>query len=482
VTSAVTTEDLVLLREWRRRKAEYAPTPPTLAAFVEQTTALGMEPWQRIICERLERLLSERGARVLVHGPPQFGKSLVISQRFPAYALGRAPLLRVRTACYNISHAARFTKVNLELMRDPSYAAHFPGVAVPALAPADEWSTTARAALRDANPSVKALGLGTGFTGLGVDVLIVDDPYKNAQEARSAAVNLALRDWWQQVVIPRLNPDANVVVMFHRWWEGDFAGWLIEQGGWEVLRFPALADGGPDDPTGRAVGEPLSPRFTREYLAAQRAAMGTAFEALYQGTPYPAEGTMFKPGGVVFVDAPPRGATFVRGWDIGATADAGDPTASALLYRTPTGRYGVAHARKGQWGTDQRDAIIRETATLDQATYGHVTQDLPQDPGAAGKSQAAAFVRLLAGFPVYTSTESGDKATRADPLSSQWNAGNVEIVRGTWNREYLDDMCAFPQGKHDHYTDASSRAFNRLAGPSGWNPADLAALSRKKPI
>jgi phage terminase large subunit-like protein len=55
-------------------------------------------------------------------------------------------------------------------------------------------------------------------------------------------------------------------------------------------------------------------------------------------------------------------------------------------------------------------------------------------------------------------------------------------VRGTWNREYLDDMCAFPQGKHDHYTDASSRAFNRLAGPSGWNPADLAALSRKKPI
>jgi predicted phage terminase large subunit-like protein len=435
------------------------------------------------MCAALERLRDERGVRLLIHGPPQHGKSAIISQRLPAWLLCADPVRRLRLACYNISHAARFTRVVLELLRDPALAPWRPaGASVPSIAPAEEWSTAARAALRDANPSVKALGLGTGFVGLGADDLLIDDPYKNAQEARSAAVNLALRDWWQQVATPRISAETNVVVMFHRWWEGDFAGWLIEQGGWEVLRFPALADGGPDDPTGRAVGEPLSPRFTREYLAAQRAAMGTAFEALYQGTPYPMEGGMFKLGKVTFVDAPPAGATFVRGWDIGATADAGDPTASALLYRTPAGRYGVAHARKGQWGTDQRDAIIRETATLDQATYGHVTQDLPQDPGAAGKSQAAAFVRLLAGFPVYTSTESGDKATRADPLSSQWNAGNVEIVRGTWNREYLDDMCAFPQGKHDHYTDASSRAFNRLAGPSGWNPADLAALSRKKPI
>jgi broad-specificity NMP kinase len=63
-----------------------------------------------------------------------------------------------------------------------------------------------------------------------LDDLIIDDPYKNAQEARSPAVNVMLRDWWQQVVLSRLNPDANVVVMFHRWWEGDFAGWLIEQG------------------------------------------------------------------------------------------------------------------------------------------------------------------------------------------------------------------------------------------------------------
>lgn len=448
------------------------PTP-TLARFVEATTALRLERWQRLLCDRLEQLPQQTGQRLLIHGPPQFGKSIIISQRFPAWALGVRPTTRLRVACYNVTHAERFSAVILDLMRDPQYIDLFPDPAcrVPQVARREEWSTEARAQIRDANPSMLALGLGTGFTGLGVDTLIIDDPYKNAQEARSAAHNVMLHDWWQNVVLSRLNPDANVVVMFHRWWEGDFAGWLMEQSDrWELLRFPALADGGPHDPTGRAPGETLSSRYPAEHLLSKRQEMGTAFEALYQGTPYPAEGAMFKAGRVTFVDAPPAGATFVRGWDIGASAGTGDPTAAALLYRKPGGGYGVAHAMQGHWATDERDAIIRETAEADRAAYGRVTQDLPQDPGAAGKSQAAAFVRLLDGFTVVTSTESGDKVTRADPLSSQWNAGNVEVVRGPWNRPYLEAMLAFPQGKHDHYTDASSRAYNRLASPAPRRP------------
>jgi predicted phage terminase large subunit-like protein len=237
----------------------------------------------------------------------------------------------------------------------------------------------------------------------------------------------------------------------------------MEKGGWEMMRFPAIADGQPHDPTGRAIGDLLSPRYDHAHLAQKRRDMGTAFEALYQGTPYPAEGTMFKAGKVAFVDMPPRGAVFVRGWDIGASDNAGDPTVSVLWYRKPSGGYGVVDARLTYLATDERDAMIRETAEGDAQRYGRVMHDLPQDPGAAGKSQAFAFTRLLAGFSVATSPESGDKVVRADPVSSQWNAGNVELVRGPWNQEYIDAMCAFPLGKNDHYTDASSRAFARLA-------------------
>src|SRR5580765_7408247 len=148
-----------------------------LAAFVEQTTQITLEPWQHMICDRLARLPDETGQRILIHGPPQAGKSIIISQRFPAWMLGRKPLGRIRLACYNLTHAERFSKVNLAVMRGAEYRASFPDpdAQIPERCPADEWSTTARAALNDANPSFKALGLDGGFTGLGVDTMIIDD-------------------------------------------------------------------------------------------------------------------------------------------------------------------------------------------------------------------------------------------------------------------------------------------------------------------
>ena len=427
-------------------------TPPTLARFVEDTTNFRLEWWQQAICARLERLMHERGQRVLIHGPPQFGKSIIISQRFPCYGLGIDPLHRFRVACYNVTHATRFSRMNLDLMHSPEYRAAFPAAHVSDRASAEEWSTDARAALRDANPSFKPLGLGSGFVGLGVDTLIIDDPYKNAQEARSPAVNTMLWDWWQQVILSRLNPATNIVVMFHRWWEGDFAGKLIEQGGWETMRYPALGDD----------GTPLSPRYDAAYLAELRARMGTAFDALYQGTPYPAEGGMFKAGRVQFVDVAPVNARRVRRWDIAASAGTGDYSSGVLEAWEAPGIVYVEDVVRGQWAGDERDRIMRETAERDRAR-GNVVQLVPQDPGAAGKDQAAHFLRLLGGFTVEVERESGDKVTRADPFASQWNGGNVRIVRAAWNQAYLDELYAFPQGKNDDQVDGSSGAYNKLA-------------------
>lgn len=464
--TAVTADDLMLLREYRRRaRVRGGVGPVSLAAFVEATAAVQLEDWQRIICQDLTDALETPGARLLIHGPPQHGKSLIISQRFPAWAVGQHPTLRVRVACYNVTHAERFGRVNLDILRDATVAPLLPGDAwhVPAVAPSGEWSTAARRSARDANPSFVALGLGTGFTGLGADLVILDDPYKNAQEARSPAVNAMLWDWWTQVVEPRLNPDTRVIVMFHRWWEGDFAGRLIEAGGWRLRRFPALADGGADDPTGRVIGEPLSPRFDAAYLATKRQALGTAFAALYQGSPVPSEGGLFKGGAARFVDAAPEDATLLRRWDVAATHAGGDATVGVLM-ALHQGRCTVADVVRGQWGPDERDAAILATAARDGK---RVAQVLPQDPGAAGKAQAQAFVRLLAGYSVRTVRESGDKVVRADPFASQWNAGTIAVVRGAWNRAFLDELLAFPYGQHDDQVDAASGAFAELAARGG---------------
>lgn len=449
----------------QRRAAQVGAGVPTLAAFVESTTQITLEDWQRVIARRLERLKDESGQRILIHGPPQAGKSIIISQRFPAWMLGVKPLGRIRLACYNLTHAERFSKVNLSIMQSADYAAMFPrpDARVPERVSAEEWSTAARAKLLDANPSFKALGLGTGFTGLGVDTLIIDDPYKNREEALSDATNANVWGWWSDVVLPRMNPDTNVVVMFHRWQDNDLAGRLIQQGGWEYMRFAAIADGGDDDPMEREIGELLSPRYPLEYLEDVRRKQGSSFYALYQGTPRAPEGDYFQRGWFSIVGALPIGCTFVRYWDLaGGVSSSADQTAGVLLARDADGYYYVADAVYGRWAAAERNAVIKQTAHLDRQRHGDVQTYIEQAPGLS-KEPTEDLVRQLAGFPVYADKVMRDKVSRAEPFQAQAQAGNVRVHTGEWNGFYLDELCSFPTGAHDDIVDASSGAFNQLA-------------------
>ena len=100
---------------------------------------------------------------------------------------------------------------------------------------------------------------------------------------------------------------------------------------------------------------------------------------------------------------------------------------------------------------------IRNTATQDGV---ECIQDIPQDPGQAGKAQVQHLAAALHGYTVRSSPESGDKVVRAYPLSAQAEAGNIKLVRGLWNEEYLDEISYFPNGRKDR-VDATVRAYNR---------------------
>jgi predicted phage terminase large subunit-like protein len=439
---------------------------PALAAFVESTTQITLEPWQRVICAKLEELATDHGRRILTHGPPQAGKSIIISQRFPAWMLGKKPLGRIRLACYNLTHAERFSKVNLSIMQGAEYQAMFPDTAarVPDHVGAEEWSTAARAKLLDANPSFKALGLGTGFTGLGVDTLILDDPYKNRQDALSETINASVWGWWSDVVLPRMNPDTNVVVMFHRWQDNDLAGRLLQQGGWEYLRFAAIADGGDDDPMERELGQLLSPRYPLDYLEDMKRKQGSSFYALYQGTPRAPEGDYFKRGWFEIVGAVPALSTYVRYWDLaGGTSEQADYTAGVLMARTRQGYYFIIDVQHGRWAAAERNANIKQRAALDAQQYGQVKTYIEQAPGLS-KEPTDDLVRQLAGFSVYADKVSRDKVSRAEPFQAQAQAENVNIIDAAWNGYFLDELCSFPTGSHDDLVDATSGAFNMLAG------------------
>ena len=154
---------------------------------------------------------------------------------------------------------------------------------------------------------------------------------------------------------------------------------------------------------------------------------------------------------------------WVRCWDLAASekTQKGDPayTAGVLMGKRSNGRYIIADVINRQMAASDVRKTILMTAQMDRDKYGDVRIRLPQDPGQAGKEQAESYIKFLSGFNVTTELESGSKATRAEPMAAQWQAGNFDILAGEWNELYLLQLENFPDGKFKDMVDASANAF-----------------------
>ena len=174
----------------------------------------------------------------------------------------------------------------------------------------------------------------------------------------------------------------------------------------------------------------------------------------------PAAGLYFNRAWCQVADAVPAGLVVKRGWDLAATpkTESNDPdwTCGVKLGRHPDGRYFVLDHRRLRGTPAAVERLLANTAAEDGA---EVEISLPQDPGQAGKSQAAALIRALEGFTVRASPESGDKVTRFGAFSAQAEAGNVYVLRAPWNEAWFASLEGFPTAAHDDDADATSRAF-----------------------
>lgn len=457
-----------------------------LADFVEVTSTLVMEYWQRLICSRLDRLVYETGQKILIHAPPQFGKSIITSQRLPAWILGKRPDLRIRLGCYNETHATGFSKINRDLMISEAYRDIFPDPAcrVGEQTSAIRWSTAQRLQAMDAQPSMAALGLGSGFTGLGADLLLIDDPYKNRQEAYSTVIREGIWQWWQQVASIRINEASNVVVTFHRWHEDDLAGRLIAQGGWEVLRFPAIADGGADDPSGRAKGESLSPRYSLSFLNDIREKDEAGFAALFQGKPVQDGGNILKGHWWRFwypadQPAPPPVQVMMRDGSVYECEQAPLPEAfdqqlqswDTNFYATATSDYTVGQV----WGRREGAKYLLDQVKehSDAPKTVELLRSLSSKwPGALAKyieykASGPEIIRQIRGsieglIPV---TPQGDKVQRVHAVAPTIQAGDVYLPHPTlhpWVTGFIGECSAFPAGAHDDQVDALTQALSKM--------------------
>lgn len=430
----------------------------------------GVEPQlhHRLMLEQLEKIESGEITRLMLMMPPGAAKSTYASILFPPWFMakqaGRTTILASHTADLAEANSSKVIRT----IQDCGSA-----IGLEALNDAGKYWRTSNGG------EVKAAGVGAGITGRRADLAIIDDPVKSNEDAQSQKYRDKAWNWFQADLTTRLKAGrkgeahARIVLIMTRWHEDDLAGRLLETEAdkWSVVKLEAQNTRA-DDALGRAVGEYLwSDDSNYDYGALLANAKATyerngafrVWQALYQQDPRPGEGALFKTTLLSEAPVPLPGKT-VRAWDLAATAQIGtrDPdwTVGVRMTRSNDGRFIVDDVVRLRGGPDEVEALILATATRD----GRAVQiRLPQDPGQAGKAQSLYMIRKLAGYNVRAHVVSGDKATRASPLAAQINIGNVMLVKGVWNRAFVEELAGFPACAHDDQVDAAADAFAALA-------------------
>lgn len=195
-----------------------------------------------------------------------------------------------------------------------------------------------------------------------------------------------------------------------------------------------------------------------------------------------AAGKVFNRGWFDIVDAVPADVKWIRGWDKAYTAGDGDLTSGTKIGHSPSTKlYYVGDNVSGQWGAGERESTIKNTAKLDGVDCDIYVW---QDP-AAGKDSVNTTIENLAGFNIRAEPARRDKLSNANPFAAQAQAGNVKIVRGLWNEQYLKYLHAFPtKGVPDDDVDSSSLAFNKhnsaIDGLIDYYEQQAAALAKRQ--
>jgi len=495
------TPDAALAERARRELARRG-----LIAFSEYVA-----PWyrtgrhHRLVAEKLElvlRYIETKGkegiGRLIISEPPRHGKTEQVSRLFPAYLLGRLPDSRVIVTSYGADLAQDDSRAVRQYVTSDRYSALFGQQSAVDDAVELAYDARARANWNLAEPhrgGVVAAGVGGGITGKGAHLLIVDDPFKNRDEAESEAYRKRVVSWWTSSAYTRLEEGAAIVITHTRWNRDDLAGYLLQQmvqdpllaDQYEVLYLPALALEEDEycrdeadflknlerglfvpaaDPLGRAPGEALWPeKYTREALARIRAnVLDFEFTCLYQQLPRPQTGGFFDEADLVVVDRAPEGLRWFRYVDLALgktkTADWNTTVATALDQATGDVYFrDLLHVHELGDFEDQVVELIKadsEMGTIwgfeDVSFQELFMLDLLKKPELANKN-------IVPVAPI------GDKVSRARPLQLRAKQGKVKLVRGPWNRTFINECLGFPAGKHDDIVDTASMGLQMVASP-----------------
>jgi predicted phage terminase large subunit-like protein len=383
-------------------------------------------------------------------------KSEFGSYLLPAWYLGKNPDKKIIQCSHTAELAVGFGRKVRNLVGSAAYQEIFPGVELQQDSKAaGRWNTSA-------GGSYFAIGVSGAVTGIGGDIIIIDDPHSE-QEAAIAASNPEIYDkvyeWYTSGPRQRLQPGGSVIVIQTRWSKRDLTGQVkqkeLEGGGdkWKVVELPAILPS----------GKPLWPEFwSIEELEATRNAIDVSkWQAQYQQNPTSEEGAIVKRDWWQRweQDTPPPTSFILQAWD---TAFEKHNRADYSACTT----WGIFNL-PDEKGIDRANIILLdakrdrlEFPQLKEKVLGEYRYWEPDSLIIEKKASGAPLIYELRHMGIvvsdFTPTRGNDKISRLNAISDIFSSGRVWAPNTRWADEVIDEVAAFPAGQHDDYVDCVS--------------------------
>jgi len=433
-----------------------------LLPFVERFNPDYLAGWvHKDICQRLEKfseqVANKESPRLMLFMPPRHGKSTLASVAFPAWHLGRHPDHEFISCSYSGSLAMSFSRKVRQLLREPVYKNVFEKSRLDKDSQSVEsWQTTQ-------GGGYVAAGVGGGITGKGANVLVIDDPVKNREDAESDNNREATWDWYTSTAYTRLSPGGGILVILTRWHDDDLAGRLLKQAEdgadqWEVIRYPAIAE---IDENFRKQGESLHPeRYNVDALEQIRKAIGPRdWSALYQQNPVSDEGDYFSRDMIRYYEydeIDTAELNYYCAWDLAiGQRDRNDYSVGIVVGVDEYDNLYVVDVVRGKYdGFELVEQILDLYETWRPGIVGiergHIEMALgpflQKRTRERGLSEAY-FKDLKVGRR--------DKEARARAIQGRMQQGMVYFPKdAVWTGTMVAELLRFPNGAHDDQVDA----------------------------